>query len=196
MTRPNKPFFALAECLRPGARWARRLRAAASTLVVALAIAETRSAPALAREREFGMVVRQIESSYHAKRSHPHLMALAGFVVRVWRPYGVSSVKLALFEEQDFSAAPDGADFASVVQAALTEGWRPLAQVYSRRSGERTVVFAREAGKNLKLLVASVESNEAVVVQLKLNPDKLVRCLDRWTEKPDEIGGSFHDRGE
>ncbi len=196
MTRPSKPFSAHAECLRRGAPWDRRLRAAASILVAALAIAGTCSSPASAREREFGMVVRQIESSYHVKRSHPHLMALAGFVVRVWRPYGVSSMKLALFEEQDFSAAPDGADFASVVQAALTEGWRPLVQVYSRQSGERTVVFAREAGKDLKLLVASVESNEAVVVQFNLNPDKLVRCLDRWTEKPDEIGGPLHDRGE
>lgn len=196
MTRPSKPFFARPDFLLRGAPWARRLRATVSILAAALAIVLTYSSPASARDREFGMVVRQIESSYHAKRSHPHLMALAGFVVRAWRPYGVSSMKLALFEEQDFSAGPGGADFASVVQAALTEGWRPLVQVYSRRSGERTVVFVREAGKNLKLLVASVESNEAVVVQLKLNPDNLVRCLDRWTEKPDEIGGSFHDRGE
>ncbi len=47
------------------------------------------AAPAEARDKEFGLLVHHLESTYHAKRSHRFLMGFAGLVVRVWRPYAV-----------------------------------------------------------------------------------------------------------
>jgi hypothetical protein len=58
-----------------------------------------------------------------------------------------------------------------------------MVRVWSHRDGERTVIFAKPEGKNMKLLVATVESDDAVVVQIKIDPDKLSECIDRWSRK-------------
>ncbi len=170
--------------------WARNLAA-----ITALWLAVTTTpAPAFARDREFGLLVRHIESYYHARRAHRLLLGFAlgpaNFVMRIWRPCGVKNVKLALFENPDFSDSRYDLDFPAVVRAGLRQGWQPMVQVYSRRSGERTYVFARDAGKYVKLLVATLEQDEAVVVQVHLNPDKLSRAIGRWTEKPESASQS------
>ena len=50
----------------------------------------------------------------------------ANVVIAVWRPAGVKNFKLALFEDQDFSASRYDLDFPLVVRAGLNEGWHPL----------------------------------------------------------------------
>lgn len=105
-------------------------------------------------------------------------------------PAGVKNLKLALFENQNFSASPNDLDFGSIVRAGIAEGWQPLVQVFSRRSGERTYVFAQDFGKDVKLLVATVEEDEAVVLQAKVNPEKLNCFIGKWIEKPDKADQS------
>ena len=148
------------------------------------------SIPASARDREFGLLVRHVESYYHARRAHRFVLGFASVVVNIAHPYGVKNFKLAIFENQDLSASRDDLDFASVVQAGLNEGWQPLVQVYSRRAAERTCIFARTLGQDVKLLVATLEKDEAVVLEVKLNPEKLDQCLDKWLEKPYTRGKS------
>ena len=153
-------------------------------------------APASAKDREFGLFVRHIGSYYHAHRSHRLLIGFAGglgnVVIKFWRPYGVKNFKLAMFEDQDFSASRDDLDFPAVIRAGINAGWSPLIQVWSRRDGERTYVFARATGKNdVKVLVVTLEQNEAVVVEAKFNPDKLSRAIERWTEDPNSIRRPF-----
>jgi len=139
---------------------------------------------ARAGDKEFGLLVRYVESHYHAHRSHRFLLGFASFAVNVVRPEGVRGIKLALWENQNLTRL-DGADadFPDVVHAGLDDGWQPMVRVWSRRTGERTVVFAKPEGSDMKLLVATVESSEAVVVQMKINPDKLSKCIDRWSHE-------------
>ena len=53
-----------------------------------------------------------------------------------------------------------------------------MVRSYSRRDGEHTYIYAQDAGKDLKLLIVSVEPDEAAVVQVKVDPDKLAQFLD------------------
>ena len=139
---------------------------------------------ARAGDKEFGLLVRYVESHYHAHRSHRFLLGFASFAVNVVRPEGVRGIKLALWENQNLTASNGAdADFPDVVHAGLDEGWQPMVRVWSRRSGERTVVFAKPEGNDMKLLVATVESDEAVVVQMRINPDRLSKCIDGWTRE-------------
>jgi len=144
------------------------------------------SVPQSARggDKEFGVLVHYVESHYHAHRSHRFLLGFASFAVKIVHPYGVKGMKLALWENQNFpSHSKIDSDFPAVVRAGLADGWQPMVQVRSRRDGERTVIFAKPDGKNMKLLVATVENDEAVVLQVKINPDKLSECIDRWSRK-------------
>jgi hypothetical protein len=64
----------------------------------------------------------------------------------------------------------------------MDSGWQPLIQSWDRHSGERTYIYAQEVssknGKDMKLLLVSLESNEAVVLQVKVDPKKLDEFIE------------------
>lgn len=131
---------------------------------------------AFARD-DFGKIVHHIEVNYHVHRQHRWVMGLAGFTVKFWHIAGVKSLKGAIFENQPFVSAASDTRFDEVVRAAMDSGWQPLVQSWDRHSGERTYIYAQEVsskhGQDMKLLVVSLESNEAVVLQVKVDPKKL-----------------------
>jgi hypothetical protein len=127
---------------------------------------------------DFGKIVQHIEANYHVHRQHRFVMGMAGFVVKFWHIAGVKNFKGAIFENQPFVNAASDTKFDEVVRAAMDSGWQPMVQEWDRRSGERTYIYAQDLGKDLKLLVVSLESNEAVMFQVKVNPEKLQAFLE------------------
>ncbi|HEX3586769.1 MAG TPA: hypothetical protein VH024_12280 [Candidatus Angelobacter sp.] len=144
---------------------------------------------AFARD-DFGNIVHHIEASYHVHRQHRWVMGLAGFTVKFWHIAGVKSLKGAIFENQPFVNAASDARFDEVVRAAMDSGWQPVVQSWDRHSGERTYIYAQEVsskkGKDMKVLVVNLESNEAVVLQVKVDPKKLSAFIEQ--NMPDHRG--------
>jgi hypothetical protein len=127
---------------------------------------------AFARD-DFGKIVHYIEAKYHVHRQHRWVMGLAGFTVKFWHIAGVKSFKGAIFENQPFVNAASDTRFDEVVRAAMDSGWQPLVQSWDRHTGERTYIYAQDLGNDMKVLVVNLESNEAVVLQVKVDPKKL-----------------------
>ena len=127
---------------------------------------------------DFGRMVHHIEATYHVHRSHRFLLGCAGFVVKFWHVGGVKSLKLAAFEDQQFTVHQDDGKIDEIARHAIENGWQPVVQSFSHRSGEHNYVLARTEGKDLKLLILNLESNEANVVQVKVDPKKLDQFLD------------------
>jgi hypothetical protein len=127
---------------------------------------------AFARD-DFGKIVHHIEINYHVHRQHRWVMGLAGFTVKFWHIGGVKSLKGAIFENQPFVNAASDTRFDEVVRAAMDSGWQPLVQSWDRHTGERTYIYAQDLGKDMKVLLVNLESNEAVVLQVKVDPKKL-----------------------
>ncbi|HEY5028355.1 MAG TPA: hypothetical protein VIK39_08100 [Candidatus Angelobacter sp.] len=132
---------------------------------------------AFARD-DFGKIVHHIEANYHVHRQHRLVMGLAGFTVKFWHIAGVKSLKGAIFENQPFVNAASDTRFDETVRAAMDSGWQPLVQRWDRHTGERTYIYAQDLGKDLKVLVVNLESNEAVVLQVKVDPKKLNDFID------------------
>ena len=143
-------------------------------LIIAALVAPAQNAFA---KDDFGRIVHHIEANYHVHRQHRWVMGLAGFTVKFWHIAGVKSFKGAIFENQRFTNAASDTRFDELVRAAMDSGWQPVVQSWDRRSGERTYVYAQEVsskkGSDMKVLVVNLESNEAVVVQVKVDPKKL-----------------------
>lgn len=126
---------------------------------------------------DFGRIVHHIEASYQVHRNHRFAMGFAGLVIKFWHVAGVKSFKGAIFEEQHLDGTDTDAKLDEIVARASRSGWQPMVRSFSRRTGEHTYVYAQDAGKDLKLLVVSVEQNEAAVIQVKLDPDKLEQFI-------------------
>jgi hypothetical protein len=130
---------------------------------------------------DFGRIVRHIEAEYHVHRNHRFLMAFAGVGVKCTHIGGVKVFKAALFEDQHLSGTELGNRLDELVQRAGSSGWQPLVRSFSRRSGEQTYIYAQASGSEMKLLLVNVEPNEAVVMQMKIDPLKLSDFINEHT---------------
>lgn len=128
---------------------------------------------------DFGRIVRHIEAEYQVHRNYRFLMSFAGIVVKCTHVAGVKVLKMALFEDQHLSDTDLDNRLDELVERAGSSGWQPLVRSFSRRSGEHTYIYAQADGHDMKLLLVSVEPDEAVVMQVKINPQKLSDFMNK-----------------
>ena len=152
-------------------------------VVLLFAICGLCLAPPAAKADDFGKIVNVIEAEYHVHRNYRFLMSLAGVAVKCSRVGGVKAVKVALFDNQHLDAAELDARLDEMVERASASGWRPLVKSVSRHSREHEYIYARTRGTDLDVLVVSVEPDEAVVVQVKINPAKLSKFINEHTRE-------------
>lgn len=143
----------------------------------------------LAVDREFSDIVRAISDEFRAQPTRIPLFGLVNAFTYVVRPAGTSHIDLAVFEKLNVRHH-DGAELSDAIQRAVGRGWAPFVQVHSHRHGsdEVVLVYMRSEGRNCRLLVTSIEREEATVVQLKLNPEG----LQRWITAPTESARWSH----
>ncbi len=154
------------------------LRSAASFAIM-IALLAAPSLQALAKGKGFKDVVRHIETNYGAKKVRIPMLGLANFAVKLIRPAGVKGFKLAVFEDQDFSSRPGAASFDAVMREAYDGDWRPMVQINSKRDGNsHTFIYVRNSDKDVQFALAVLEDREAVVLEVKFNPDAAARFLE------------------
>lgn len=122
---------------------------------------------------DFGRIVGHIEADYHVHRNYRFLISFAGVMVKCTHVGGVKALKMAIFEDQHLPGTELDDRLDELVQFAGSSGWQPLVRSFSRRSGEHTYIYAKADRNNMKLLLVSVEPDEAVVIQVKIDPKKL-----------------------
>jgi hypothetical protein len=128
-------------------------------------------------DSDFDSLVRAMESNYGSKRLHIPFMGFANFVVKVAQPVGTKDFKLAVFEHIDGTRHPSTEQLDATF---LPQGWKPFVRVVSRKSGERIQIYARESHRDHELLIAPFERDEAVMVRLRGNAERLAK----WVNNP------------
>src|SRR5215510_2476849 len=146
---------------------------------ITIALLVSPSFLALAKGKGFKDVVKHIETNYGAKKVRIPFLGLANFAVKLVRPAGVKGFKLAVFEDQNFSAREGAASFDAVMREAYNKDWQPMVQVSSKRNGaSHTFIYVKSSGKDVQFALAVLEDREAVVLEVKFNPDAAARFLE------------------
>jgi hypothetical protein len=125
---------------------------------------------------EFDRVTKAVEFHYSVRRTHIPMMGLANLVVKVAHPAGAKNFRLAIFENLLAEDDPGGID--RIVHELAGKGLRPAIRAQSRRSGESTLIFAREAGTDMQMVVAAFGRNEATVIQVTVDVETFMKTLD------------------
>lgn len=146
-----------------------------------------------AKSDGFGDVVKLIEQFYHVKHQGIPFLARAGLktattVARISggrrrRLAEAGSVKVAYFEDQDFSSTGSYTGFKSSMNAALG-GWTPFVHVASLKDEEQSYIYIRDAGEKFNVMVVTIDRREAFVVQMNISPQNLAKLM----HDPDEMG--------
>lgn len=151
-------------------------------LFIALALVVF-STPVQAKDDDFKSVVKMIEQFYRVKHEGIPFLAKAGMKVattaarikggQAKRIAEAGSVKLAIFENQDFNG--DFVKFRTSLNGALSLTWMPVIQTLSTEL--QTYIFLRSAGEKFNVLVITIEPREATVVQVTLSPKNLALLM-------------------
>lgn len=177
-----------------------RLGVALSVLSLLVAAAPHRAmVKGGAKGDDFGATVKLIEQFYRVKHQSLPLLARAGMkaaktAMRISggqrkRIAEMGSVKVAFFENQDFTA-PAGAGagaFKSSINSALTGSWSPLVQTVAGKDREQTYIYLRAVNDKFQVLVVTIAPRDAVVVQATVNPNTLAMLM----QSPDDMGSAI-----
>jgi hypothetical protein len=129
-------------------------------------------------EHGFDEMVQAISDQLHARPLHIPFFGLVNVAAAVARPAGVKHLDLAVFQNLDVDESAAREIGKAVRQ--IDGGWRPFIHVRSSQHGhdENVVVYMTADGGDCKLLVMTLEPNEATVVEVRLNPENLEAFLD------------------
>jgi len=156
----------------------KRLITRLSITVTLLTLAPT---AALAGDESFSSVVKHIKSNYHGKQQGFFgAMVVARFAVKMIKPAGVKNFKLVYLKDLDYSEAPNptSGQFNAFIQSKIDPGWTPLIQYSSPRERQWTYVYIAREHDDVKVLVVTLQKQDAVVLQTKFSPAKLVEFMN------------------
>jgi hypothetical protein len=129
--------------------------------------------PALSPAGDFDWLTREFERQSGVHQLHIPFFGLARFAVAVAHPAGVSSLQMAVFEHP--RVAPQ--DFAKFADSAVGKTWKPIIHVRDQ-TGEITNIYAQPDGKHLKLIIATLDKDDAVLLQVRIRPEQLIKFVD------------------
>lgn len=154
-----------------------------SLLLLSLCLcAPSLTAAGAGKEAEYNTVVRLIESYYHAKHKGVPMLANLGmktakvFSADVRRVMRFGSFKLAIFEDQDFTARDGFGEFHRQLRQTLQPDWTPLLAVRARDEG-LTYTFTKVDGEKCKVLIIVLAQRDGTVLQVNLDRAEFVKLL-------------------
>ena len=131
---------------------------------------------ARAGDPEFDAITKYLKQQFNARRISIPFLGLANFFVKIVRPAGVKSFKVAIFENLNFASTAPNSELGLVLRNALSAQWQPLVRIRSRND-EQIHAYAREDGKDIKLMVVTIDRTDAVVARVKISPQRLAEFV-------------------
>ena len=143
----------------------KRIAAAALALLITLPL-----------HADFASVARAIDSQHGVKRIWIPFLSLARFVVRVVEPEGIHDFQLVTFEGAEDL---DPKKLGEIIRTNAGPGFRPLVQVWSRKSNDWSFIYARPSKQadRLELMILAHDSSDTVLVRVDVNADMIAREL-------------------
>jgi hypothetical protein len=161
--------------------------------IIAIILVSLAPSSASAGDKSFSSVVRHIKSNYRAKQQGFFgAMMLARFAVKVVRPAGVKNFKVVLLKDLDFSDQADRTEFQAAARNVISSEWQPMVQYNSIKQNQYTHVYYTQEKEDVKLLVVTLQKDQAVIVQAKFSPEKLSKFID----DPRIMGISLKDKND
>jgi hypothetical protein len=155
--------------------WWTALAATGVALFLTLVVMTT---TVLAGDSSYRRVVKQLRSEFRAtEQSLYGAGLLGGLAVSFIRPAGVSSVNFTILRDLNGFSSRDR-DFNRIVRSAVESRWRPLVMYSAPGEGEWTHIYSQPDGDHIKLLIVTRDHQQAVVAELRIDPEKLSAFID------------------
>jgi hypothetical protein len=126
---------------------------------------------------EYNAIVSHLKTKYRAKKVKIPFLWLAKVAVKVVRPAGIKSFNVTLFEDLQFSRETVDKEMQDILKRSFSPEWSSIFRVRSRE-GQQAYMYMREAGKNVKITLVTIDKNQAAVVRATFSPEKLAEFIN------------------
>lgn len=125
---------------------------------------------------DFASLASAIDAQHGVNRIWIPFLGIARIAVRIAQPEGVHDFQLATFEGAE---RLDPTQLKALVKAKIGPGFTPLVQVWSKKKGEWSFIYARPnaKGTRMELVVLAHDDDETVLVRVDVDADKFAREL-------------------
>jgi len=87
---------------------------------------------------------------------------------------------LRVVEFDNFKASLNVSELTSLVRHSLGPEWQPFISEQDKQSGSQSIIFVRQKGGALRMLIADYDHDELDVVRMELSGD----ALAKWMKDP------------
>lgn len=124
----------------------------------------------------FNEIARAIESKRGVDRVWIPFLGFARMAVRLVEPEGVRDFQFATFEGAD---KLDPRELQSILRSKVGPGFKPLVQVWSRKSSEWSFIYARPSrdGSTIELMLLAHDHEDTVLIRVAVDAEVLAREL-------------------
>ncbi|HYH08423.1 MAG TPA: hypothetical protein VEK11_15310 [Thermoanaerobaculia bacterium] len=131
---------------------------------------------ALPMRADFSSLARALDRHQGVKRVWIPFLGLARVAVRIVEPEGVHDFQLATFTGAD---KVDARELQQMMRTHVGAGFKPLVQVWSRKSNEWSFIYAKPVGDNVELMILAHDDEDTVLVRVSVNADKVAEEIGR-----------------
>lgn len=147
---------------------------------LAVAVLLTVAAATASEASDLKSVVRAFEKDFGVHQQHIPMMGFAMFAAKVASGFQMPGVKVAIFENSTLAQVPS-LELERSLRRALGPEWQMFVKTTSRKGEEQSWILIRPVGKQFRMFIATVESNEVSLVEMKVSEKK----IRKWMEDKD-----------
>lgn len=126
---------------------------------------------------EYDAVVSHLKTQYKAKKVNLFVMWMARAAVSLIKPAGVKSFSLTVFQDVKFSSETVDAEMQAAMRRAYGPEWSSIFHVRSR-TGEQAYMYMKDEGQNVKVVLVTIEKEQAAIIRATFSPDKLIEFIN------------------
>lgn len=130
-----------------------------------------------AKPREYKAVVQHLKTNYKAKKVNLFFMWAARAIVSIAKPAGVKSFSLTVFRDLKFSRETVDTEMQAAMRKSYGPEWSQVFHVRSRE-GQQAYLYLREAEKNVKVVLVTIDKENAAVIRATFSPEKVAEFIN------------------
>jgi hypothetical protein len=131
-----------------------------------------------AADRDFDGLVTAVAHRYDVHATHIPMMSVVSLCARFATHGGVKGLRVVEFD--DFKASLSLSELTSLVRNSLGPEWQPFINERDNQGGSQSIIFVRQKGDALRMMIADYDHNELDVVRMELSGDSLAK----WMKDP------------
>jgi hypothetical protein len=131
-----------------------------------------------AADRDFDGLVTAVAHRYDVHATHIPMMSVVSLCARFATHGGVKGLRVVEFD--DFKASLSVSELTSLVHNSLGPEWQPFMNERDNQAGSQSIIFVRQKGDALRMMIADYDHDELDVVRMELSGDTLAK----WMKDP------------